>query len=463
MIDRLAWEGCLEDEVGLGAALRQAGLGEQAATAKAAVLQRLSKVLDQSTPAACGSQPVAFLVPGRIEVLGKHTDYAGGRSLLAATEQGFCVVARPRNDGLVQVLDAARNEMASFDLHPDLTPSLGHWSNYPMTVARRIARNFPNARRGATIVFQSDLPPAAGMSSSSALMVAVFLALAEVNHVFDEDAFRANIHGRTDLAGYLGTIENGQTFGSLQGDRGVGTFGGSEDHTAMLCARPGQLVQYSYCPVRFEQALAMPEGHTFAVGVSGVAAEKTGAAMEKYNTASRLAAALVRLWQKKTGLADSNLASIFARGDEAVELLRSTLSELEPTGEIERTALARRLQHFLEENEKILPAAAAMLAQGDLPSFRHWVSESQRAAEDLLGNQVPETSFLARSALDCGAVAASAFGAGFGGSVWALVPKAEVHTFLLAWSTAYHAQFPQSQAASQFFHTDAGPAAIKVA
>lgn len=462
MIDRLPWEGPLDDAAGLGAALGKAGLGQKAAASKAAVFQRLVKILDETSPPLGRDRPAAFLVPGRIEVLGKHTDYAGGRSLVAATEQGFCVLARPRGDGGVLVVDAARKETVSFDLDPDLTPSPGHWSNYPMTVARRIARNFPNARRGATIVLESDLPAAAGMSSSSALMVAVFLALAEVNQVMDEDSFRANIPSRTDLAGYLGTIENGQTFGNLPGDRGVGTFGGSEDHTAMLCSLPGRLSLYSYCPVRFERAIPLPEGCTFAVGVSGVAAEKTGAAMERYNAASRLVATIVTLWQNRTGNTDPTLASILARGDEALSQLREILSEAQPSGTADPAALNRRLQHFLEENQRILPSAASALEQGDILSFGHWVAESQRAAEELLGNQIPETSYLARSALDCGAFAASAFGAGFGGSVWALVPSEGIHAFLSRWSRAYHAQFPQWLGVSRFFETGAGPAAMRV-
>lgn len=463
MIHRLPWTGSLDNAARLGEELSKAGLGEKAAAAKAEVFKRIFKVLGETDPSLARERPVAFLVPGRIEVLGKHTDYAGGRSLVAATEQGFCVLARPRGDRVVQVVDAARIETASFELDPHLTPSLGHWSNYPMTVARRLARNFPAARRGATIVFESDLPAAAGMSSSSALMVAVFLVLAELNHVMDEDAFRANIHGLTDLAGYLGTIENGQTFGSLEGDRGVGTFGGSEDHTAMLCSLPGQLSQYSYCPVRFEQAVPLPDDCTFAVGVSGVAAEKTGDAMEKYNAASRLVTALVSLWRKESGHADPTLAAILARGQEALYQLQDIVWKAPLSGKAERAALTRRSQQFFGESETIVPAAADALKRGDLVAFRHWVSLSQRAAEAWLGNQIPETSHLAWSALDCGALAASAFGAGFGGSVWALVPKAEVAGFLTKWADAYHSRFPERKESSRFFQTGAGPAAMRVA
>jgi len=184
-------------------------------------------------------------VPGRIEVLGKHTDYAGGRSIVAAAERGFCVVAAPPDDAGLRVVDAARPEETLFQFDANLAPNTGHWSNYPMTVARRLAQNFPTAREGADIAFASDLPRAAGMSSSSALMIAIALVLIERNGLCSAPQWGANVGSLTDLAGYLATIENGQTFGALAGDRGVGTFGGSEDHTASLPCRAGHVSQYA--------------------------------------------------------------------------------------------------------------------------------------------------------------------------------------------------------------------------
>jgi len=107
-----------------------------------------------------------------------------------------------------------------------------------MTVAGRVAQNFLGALRGADIAFISDLPAAAGLSSSSALLIAIFSVFTRVNALDQRDEYRQEIDGREDLAGYLGTIENGQSFGSLAGSKGVGTFGGSQDHTAILCCGP---------------------------------------------------------------------------------------------------------------------------------------------------------------------------------------------------------------------------------
>ena len=124
--------------------------------------------------------------------------------------------------------------------------------------------------------------------------------------------------------------------------------------------------------------------------------------------------------------------------------------------------MTERLEHFLAENLDILPAAGDALATGDLASFGTLVDRSQRAAEELLGNQIPETSHLASTARAAGAAAASAFGAGFGGSVWAMVESARADAFLSAWSAAYQKRFPQHAPRSAFFTTGAGPAAFQL-
>lgn len=455
MILQLGYRGNLEEVVPLAEQLVSAGLDSQAAKRKAILFSGAARRLPVAGPF------LAFYVPGRIEVLGKHTDYAGGRSMLAAAELGFCLVASARKDRHVLVCDAATGETVGFNLERELQPVLGHWSNYPMTVARRIARNFPEAQCGADIAFSSNLPPAAGMSSSSALVVAVFLALAAINRVYDARAFQENVASLIDLAGYAATVENGESFGSLQGDRGVGTFGGSEDHTAILLAQPGKLVQYAYCPVRPEQVLPLPAECLFCIGQSGVVAEKTGEAREKYNAASRAARRIVELWRRATGRDDATLADALASSPDAAgrlgEVIRSSASG---TQEVEM--LLRRLEHFYVENEAIVPAAADALRQGDLETFGRLVDQSQQAAEELLGNQVPETVFLARSARSHGAAAASAFGAGFGGSVWALVEAGQAEAFLKRWQAEYLAAFPQHAEVAQFFLTHPGPAAFQV-
>lgn len=451
-----------------------AGMSEHEAGRKQALLDRAEAALVRR-PGVDDGVMFRFWVPGRIEFLGKHTDYAGGRSLLCAAERGICIAVAPRQDDRLRVhdaitgdtLDQRMNEYASLEA---ASPP-GHWSTYIRAVARRVVRNFPEPLIGADIALASDLPQAAGMSSSSALVVAMFLALARVNDIQSRDVYRRTIQTREQLAEYLGTIENGETFGELAGERGVGTFGGSEDHTAILCASAGRLMQYAFCPVRLERTVPFPADHVLVVATSGVAAEKTGAARDRYNRLSTMIVEILDRWQSATGKRHPTLAAAIDASPGAAENIRQLLSaEAGGPGGTDRPsesgadAVTRhaRFEHFLLESNKLIPAAADALAEGDLARLGKLVDHSQQAAEKLLGNQIPETSFLARQARVLGAVAASAFGAGFGGSVWALVPEVEAQAFRTRWTDAYAAQFPIAARESEVLITHAGPGSVEL-
>jgi galactokinase len=360
------------------------------------------------------------------------------------------------------VANADTGERVELGLRPDLQPVLGHWSNYPATVLRRVARNFPEAATGADIAFASDLPPASGMSSSSAFMVAVFLALAALNALDGHPVFRAAVAGPTDLAGYLGTVENGRSFGALAGDQGVGTFGGSEDHTAILCCRAATLSQYRFAPVHFERDVPMPAGHVFAVAFSGLLAEKTGAALATYNRASQAAARVLEIWREGSGRQVSSLEAAVAEREGAADVIRAAVAASGDT-EFGADLLRKRFDQFVLESRTIVPGAVDALRDRDLGRFGALVDRSQRAVEEWLGNQVPETVCLAREARRLGAVAASAFGAGFGGSVWALVPERDAAAFIREWRLAYEGVYPAAATRAVFFETSPGPSALRLA
>ena len=193
-----------------------------------------------------GARANAFWVPGRIEVLGKHTDYAGGRSLLCAVNRGFSVVSAERADAVCRVLASfeltgTTDEAAiALSASPDAARPDG-WAMYPAVTAARLARNFGLAG-GVDLALACDLPEASGMSSSSAVIIATFLSLSARNRLADNPNFRSWLPTAEELCHYLGCIENGQDCGAhLPGDAGVGTFGGSEDHTAILLCRRAEL------------------------------------------------------------------------------------------------------------------------------------------------------------------------------------------------------------------------------
>lgn len=405
----------------------------------------MSGVLDQLRDGVRRSS-TSWFVPGRIEVLGKHTDYAGGRSLLAAVDLGHTITATVREDRVICARSAATADEVRIDLDTEDPGDLegaaaayddgsGHWGGYVRTVVDRLEANFPRQVRGADLSITSTLPLASGMSSSSALIVGLALALIDLSDLAQEPTFLAEVTTDEQLSEYLGCVENGQSFGALTGHRGVGTFGGSEDHTGMLCGRSDALVQYSFCPVRHERTVTLGEELAFAIAVSGVEAVKTGAARDAYNRVSLAVSELAARWREETGRKDRTIADVVAAGPEAV----TRLKELAASDEYTRG----RLGQFLDESERIIPAAAVALEDGDLDELGILVDESQRGAEEGLGNQVPETIALQRIARGLGAHAASAFGAGFGGSVWALVPADGAADFARRWMEAYHREHPE--------------------
>ncbi len=440
--------------------LTSAGMSQPQAQRKAQLLSQAQSALANIGP-ELPQQAQAFFVPGRIECLGKHTDYAGGRSLICAVEQGFILLCCPRSDQLVHIVDAKAGPPARFTISSDLQPAMGHWSNYPMTVAARLARNFPGQLHGCDVAFISDLPPEAGMSSSSALLIASFLAIASVNDLCRHGEYKRNIDSPESLANYLGTVENGQTFGSLVGHKGVGTFGGSEDHTAILCCRAGQLSCYSYCPVRLERTIALPDGYIFAIASSGVVAAKTGQARQKYNRASALASAVLKIWNQTTGRSDPHLAAALLSSPDAPDRLRDSLGRAHH-GDFTTEELLKRFEHFFAENQQIIPAACDALGAQDMDEFARQVDRSQQLTESLLGNQVPNTVFLAQSARRLGAAAASAFGGGFGGAVWALVTENTADQLLKDWANQYKKTYPREYRLGTFFLTRPGPAALSI-
>ena len=199
----------------------------------------------------------------------------------------------------------------------------------------------------------------------------------------------------------------------------MGTFGGSQDHTAILCCKPKKLSVYSFCPVEHHRDIDFPEDLRFVIASSGVVAEKTGEALEKYNAVSARARQLVALWNQSTGANLQCLREVIRSSSTATAELRG-LAESDPL-------LLSRLDQFLLESEQIIPNAADAFEKQDWKALLSLVNASQHASENQLYNQVPQTIQLQRELLQSGAIAASAFGAGFGGSVWGLYRNETLH------------------------------------
>lgn len=383
----------------------------------------------------------SWFTPGRVEILGKHTDYAGGRSLIAAVPRGFAIAASAREDDQIRVLDAGTHDLRAMSLAGAQRQQHG-WLNYVAAVVRRLTLNFPGSRLGADLTLKSDLPRASGMSSSSALVVGVATALIRRAGLAEAGDWRRAIRTPLDLAGYLGALERGAAFGSLEGTSAVGVFGGSEDHTAILMCKPGEVSAYQYQPVRLIGEAPMPREWRFILVSSGVVADKAGTVREAYNRASLATVALVAAWNDRFAASHGVLADALASAlDEprVLELFRQSLP----------LDLQRRVDHFLAEDARI-PAALDAFRRGDTHALGELSAASQRDAESLLENQTVETTALVRQARALGAFAGSSFGGGFGGAVWAMAPAGDAPAFAEQWMAGYRAQFPDRREAACF-------------
>lgn len=427
--------------------------------------QEARQVLDEGGVPMDGRR--TWIVPGRIEVLGKHVDYAGGRSLLCTVERGIVIVARPRADRQVLLRDARRKEAITLSLD-SVARGPVPWSIYPRTVVNRLMRNFGEGMGGADFALASNLPSAAGVSSSSALTVGLTVAFAALYDLPALPHWQQALPDRAALAGYVGALENGMDFGELSGEKGVGTLGGAQDQTAILCSARGRLEVFSWAPVTYERSVPWPASHLFVVGVSGVVASKAGAAKDRYNRAARTAHRLVEAWNA-TGAAPTARtlrdAFLAAAGDAPLDEVPEALTRAAAaagTAEFTAAHLVGRLGQFYDETFVIVPQAAEALARGDLSTFGRLVDKSQAGAERALENQIAETVHLHRYARELGATAASAFGAGFGGAVWAMVPVAEAERFIARWREKYLRGHPNAAHRAQFFTTSPSPPAFEL-
>lgn len=386
-----------------------------------------------------------LFVPGRIELFGKHVDYGGGISMTCAIEEGITADVEAIDVAVIDLEDRRTGRRARVPLRRDARPGGAHGGTYIAAVARRLSRDFGPLRHGVRVVSESTLPRSAGLSSSSAFVTMLTLAVAEANALTERPEWKQYLGDSLSLAEYCGAVETGGAFGPWSGERGVGTRGGAQDHVAILCNAEHRVGVYGYLPARAVGDAAFPSQWSLLVATSGVRATKTGAAQADYNRAADLVHGLLARWNATHRRDDASLASALSSGPgarEALDLLVNASSEA--------PLLAARLTQFQREIDVVVPGALEAFRRADAAALRRWAVESQQGAETALRNQVPETMFLARAALAAGAHASSAFGAGFGGAVWAICDAADADAVRERWRRLYASSYPLRASKSEW-------------
>ena len=314
--------------------------------------------------------------PGRVNLIGEHIDYHGLAVLPLALRQSIRVQYQARADGRISATSGAYGHR-EFVWTPLLEPvARGDWENYLRAAARAIAGKW-GVLRGMDATIASDLPAAAGLSSSSALMVAVTLALLRVN---------GREAGFEDLMEIL-----------PEGEQFVGTRGGGMDHAASLASRAGCASLVEFAPLAVHP-IPIPQDWAFLVADSLQAAEKSGAVRERFNA---VRAAGTRALSE-AGFA-SYAEAIGGRSEEELGAL----------------AAARHLPpaflHVVTEAFRVRHAVRAM-REGDAGRFGRLLLASHASLRDRLQVSCPALDRLVEAAMESGALGARLTGAGFGGS-----------------------------------------------
>lgn len=333
-------------------------------------------------------ESVIVSAPGRVNLIGEHTDYSLLPVLPMAIQRRLRVQAEPTDDGAVEARSAQFDGVFRSD-----RPENPEWSQYLTPVVELVG-----SENGVRLSIDGDLPPTGGLSSSSALTVAALLALLRLN---DQEPQPNEL---VDLA--------------VQAERATGTEGGAMDQTLIVNATAGTALRIEFDPISWH-TVPIPERIAFVVGYSGTPAPKGGAARDAYNArvvGTRTAALLL-------GADPPFLANV--HGDDLISTLPESArpppearqlatSVYDGTDPLPVRAWAR---HVLTEAARVDEAAWALEA-ADLDTLGRLFDESHASLANDYGVSTPRLDRLVGAARDAGAAGARLTGAGFGG--WAV-------------------------------------------
>ncbi len=324
--------------------------------------------------AAFPSHTAAF-APGRVNLIGEHTDYNDGLALPFAIDEGVHVKATATGEVTIQARALDLDESDSYALGGE-APSPGGWRDFVRGITAELAAaGLPV--RGAALEIRGTIPRGAGLSSSAALEVSLALALLALAD--------ADVVPPWPLARICSRVENDW----------VGAQTGLLDQLASLCGREHTAMRIDFRSGVIEPVpLQLGEWRLVTLD-SGVGHTH---AQSGYNDRRRECAQACQ------------------------ELGISSLRDLEPAM-LERLPppLDARARPVFEENARV-DAAVDALARGDLPELGRLLDRSHASLRDLYQVSVPEVNDTVTRALNAGAAGARMIGGGFGGQVLALMP-----------------------------------------
>ncbi len=383
--------------------------------------------------AARWGHPPAALVraPGRVNLIGEHTDYSHLPVLPIAIERALFIAVSPVADDVVESTSSSFEGVVRLErkaIDDGRSPS---WGQYLAGALREVAEVAPG--QGARLHISGDLPAAGGLSSSSALTVGVLSALdaAWAGHLDREEILRR----------------------AVVAERHAGVESGGMDQTVILLAQRGNALRIDFNPPAHHH-VPIPEGLAFVVAASGDDAPKGGAVRAAYNervVGARIAAVMLADQVGIDVSAPPVLCDVAAvdvvdilvedlpEKISAVEVARSVGSDIEHIvrltasrfDHMARVPVRRVAAHILSEANRVERAEAALLA-ADLAGFGTLLNASHDSLRQDFRCSTPALDRVCAAMRKAGAFGARLTGAGFGGYALAAVSPDRVASVIEA-------------------------------
>ncbi len=433
------------------------------------------------TDAENNTQIFAVRAPGRVNLIGEHTDYSGLPVLPVAIDRSTIVVAAANTTGEIEVANAnSAWPSRRFAIERQIPPyETGDWANYVKAAIQGVIDRFPARHlRGASMVVDGRVPPAAGLSSSSALTVSTAIAFMAVNGLKLDSLETATMVARSE--------------------RYVGTRGGGMDQAVSILGRRDHALFIEFDPLRV-RAIKMPANAALVVANTREVADKSGTVRTEYNrrvVECSLAARILGRALKLDGVtilgdvvralpkwsaADlvERLAALPARVGadlkEAANILGverdaldaellghgSTRTALDPNRPLE---ILKRARHVFSETERVI-RAGDVLEAGRLDEMGTLMNASHQSLADDFGCSTARLDAIVECARRGGAFGARLTGAGFGGSIIALCDVANADAVIESIDRGYYAKhYPGASPKSwrAVLRSGAGASAIRL-
>ena len=380
------------------------------------LLQRVRREFEQAF--GCDARPSIAVAPGRVNLIGEHTDYNDGFVLPMAIDRHVAVAFAPRQDGVVRAHASEFGETRELSLaalerrttsEPDKRSARGGWFGYVAGVAWAMLRA-GEALHGADLAIASDLPAGAGLSSSAALEIAVARALGAVSGLEWDPRRAARLAQQAE-------------------HEFAGVACGIMDQLSVALAREGCALLID-CRSLETRDVPIPETARILVFDSGVRRELAASAYNDRRAAcERVVAAL-----------QARHAWVRALRDVDDALLAEATAALDPLD-------VRRASHVIAENRR--PAALAdAFACGNLERAGRLMMHSHASLRDLYDVSAPELDALVDLAIvQPGCTGARLTGAGFGGCAIALVEAGSVERVMSSVEAGYEERTGRSTTA----------------